>query len=72
MKYHNDNSSFLPASIRFKFNLTCKAEYEDTKEFKEQQNLANRLVMNTKQSLRDCMVKVMELEDEGSKKNYII
>ena len=30
-------------------------------------NLANKLVMNTKQSLRDCMVKIMELEEEGSK-----
>ena len=68
VKYHDDNSSFLPGSIRgFKFNLTCKAEYEDTKEFKEQLTIANRLVMNTKQALRDCMVKVMELEDEGSK-----
>ena len=34
-KYHEKNSTFLPSSLRFKFTLTCKAEYEDNKEFKE-------------------------------------
>ena len=35
-KYHDKNPTFLPSSLRFKFTFTCKAEYEDNKEFKEQ------------------------------------
>ena len=64
--HHTSNHAICTSSIRFKFNLTCKAKYEENEEFKTQRILANNILMETKKSMRDCMVSVMKMEKDGA------
>ena len=61
------NTSFMPKSIKFKFKLTCKAEYEDTNEFKIQATEAARILAECKDTLKGCILRVLKMELEGAK-----
>ena len=66
LEYHEKNPSFIPSSIRFKHKLTCKVEHEENDIFITQRALSKKILDNAIQELRQCMVKVMKMEQEGA------
>ena len=69
LNHHNSNPTVLPSSIRFKFKLSYKSEYEDTTQFKTQATKSAEIMHNCKQVLRVCMIDVIEIELHGAIKN---
>ena len=67
LKFHVNTPSFLPTSIRFKYGLTCKAEYEDSDTFEALATQSAKIMDETKASQRALMIEVMEMELEGAK-----
>ena len=63
-KHRVYSPDFIPHTIKIKFKLTCKAEYEGSTLFKSHAKQAAKIIKETKQSLRGCMVSVMNMELE--------
>ena len=62
--YYKANPDIDPNSIRFKYKLTCKLEYEDDLIFKTQAALTANIMEETKTNLQEFMLRVMELENK--------
>ena len=64
--FHNNNPAILPTPIKFKFKLTCKSNYEENSIFKVEAARSAIIMDETCQSLRECIVRVMEMEYSGA------
>ena len=64
--FHDSNPTYNPSSTRFKFDLTCKPEYEDNERYEIQRTNARNILAEAKKHLRDCIVEVMKIELKGS------
>ena len=56
----------MPTSIRFKHELTCKAEYEDNEIYITQRTITKNIIEHAKQDCCKSMVIVMEMELKGA------
>ena len=70
-RFHEKNPHFYPSSTRFEFKLTCKEEYANNEIFKEQKEKAKAIVEETKKSLRETILSVHKMEEEGSKTKFM-
>ena len=64
--FYNNNPAILPTPIKFKFKLTCKSDYEENSIFKVEAARSAKIMDETRQSLRECIVRVMEMEYSGA------
>ena len=67
VEYHLANSSFLPYSCRFNFELKYKVEYEDDSNIKTQQALAKNIFEKAKQDLREYIINVQKIKELSPK-----
>ena len=65
--FHESTPTFFPSSARFQFELSCKEEFKDNTEFIELKNKTNTIVEETKKALREAIISVQKIEEEGSK-----
>ena len=58
--------AFFPSSTHFEFKLACKDEFKSNEEFLALKEKANKIVDKTKNSLRDTIISVQNIEEKGA------
>ena len=65
--FYESTPTFFPSSTRFQFELSCKEEFKDNNEFIALKEKAKNIVEETKKALRETIISVQKIEEEGSK-----